>query len=211
MVAAVKCRAGITRGVRRRGGEPPAANSPFRPGEEWSAFDKAVSTVHARSAWNAGEARLILEEEAKREGGLLPALHRLMERFGHIPEEADAAIAQVFNLSRAEVQGVISFYHDFRREPAGRHILRLCRAEACQSRGGRELATRFLERSGLGWGETTPDGALTLEPVYCLGLCAVAPAALFDDEPHGRLDAERLEALLGRARGLSGGMAEGGR
>lgn len=156
--------------------------------------------MHGRSAWNAEAARHILEEEAKREGGLLPALHRLMEQFGHIPEEADAAIAAAFNLSRAEVRGVISFYHDFRREPAGRHVLRLCRAEACQSQGGRELAAHFLKSSGVQWGETTPDGALTLEPVYCLGLCAVAPAALFDDTPIGRLDAEGLAALLERAR-----------
>lgn len=161
----------------------------------------AIGTSQVKPGWNGAEARPILEEEARREGGLLPALHRLMERFGHIPEEADALIAEVFNISRAEVKGVISFYHDFRREPAGRHILRLCRAEACQSQGGRELARRFREISGLDWGDTSPEGALTLEPVYCLGLCAVAPAALFDDEPVGRLDGTRLEELLARARG----------
>ncbi|OYV25709.1 MAG: hypothetical protein B7X08_04530 [Acidocella sp. 20-63-7] len=104
-------------------------------------------------------------------------------------------VAQKLNLTRAEVYGVVSFYHDFRREPAGRHVLKLCRAEACQSMGSENNAAHLLNRLGLDWGETTADGRLTVEAVYCLGLCACAPSAMLDDTIHGRLDAPALEAL----------------
>ena len=109
-------------------------------------------------------------------------------------------VAEALNLTRAEMHGIVTFYHDFRREPPGRHVLKLCRAEACQSMGGDALAARTKERLGIGWGETARDGSLTLEPVYCLGLCACAPAALLDGRPVGRLDALRLDALLAGAR-----------
>ena len=126
---------------------------------------------------------------------MLPILHAIQEEFGYIPREAEPVIAAALNLTRAEVHGVISFYHDFRREPAGRHVLKICRAEACQSMGSEVNAHRLLERLGLDWGETTPDGRITIDAVYCLGLCATAPSALLDGEPVGRLDAARLEAL----------------
>ena len=124
------------------------------------------------------------------------AAETLSARYGHVPEEALPVIAEVLNLSRAEVQGVVSFYHDFRDAPAGRRVIKVCRAEACQAVGAEALAAQLLERAGIGWGETTPDGALTVEPVYCLGLCACGPAALVDGVPRGRLDAGALEALL---------------
>ena len=159
---------------------------------------------HPAAPWDAERAKTLISAEVQREGGLLPALHALMAGFGHVPEAAEPMLADAFNLSRAEIRGVISFYHDFRREPAGRHVLKLCRAEACQSMNGAALAADLLARLGLAWGETTQDGALTVEPVYCLGLCAMSPAALFDGAPFGRLDAGRLDALVSSARGTAG-------
>ena len=145
--------------------------------------------------WDSLAAGDIITAHEALEGPMLPILHAMQERFGCIPEEAIRLIAGRLNLSRAEVHGVVSFYHDFRREPAGRHVLKLCRAEACQSMGGEANAAGLLHRLGLGWGETTPDGRLTVEAVYCLGLCACAPNAMLDGEVHGRLDAGALESL----------------
>ena len=105
-------------------------------------------------------------------------------------------IVEVLNISRADIYGVLTFYHDFRRAPPGRRVVKVCRAEACQSMGGREAAAALLASCNLDWGQTSADGALTIEPVYCLGLCAVAPAALIDGEPLGRADAARLIAAL---------------
>jgi formate dehydrogenase subunit gamma len=105
-------------------------------------------------------------------------------------------IAEVLNLTRAEVHGVVTFYHDFRRAPSGRHVLKLCRAEACQSMGADGLAERACAKLGIGWGETTPDGRLTLDPVYCLGLCATAPSAMIDGKPVGRLSQARLDKMI---------------
>ena len=146
--------------------------------------------------WNEADAAAIIAAHADRPGAMLPLLHALQENFGCVPEPATALIADALNLTRAEVHGVISFYHDFRREPAGRRTLRLCRAEACQSMGADAVAARLLDRLGIGWGETTADGELTVEAVYCLGLCATAPAALLDGEPIGRLDSAVLAEAL---------------
>ncbi|MDB5424713.1 MAG: formate dehydrogenase subunit gamma [Phenylobacterium sp.] len=146
--------------------------------------------------WNADLARAIVEPHLHREGALLPMLHALQAVFGCVPREATAFLAETLNLSRAEVHGVVTFYHDFRETPAGARVVRLCRAEACQSRGAEALAADLLRRLGLDWGETTADGELTVEAVYCLGLCSVAPAAMVDGEPLGRLDAPRLAAAL---------------
>jgi formate dehydrogenase subunit gamma len=150
-------------------------------------------------AWDEARAIEIIDAHKGLEGPMLPIAHALQAAFGCIPREAVPLIAHALNLSRAEVHGTISFYHDFRSEPAGRRTLRLCRAEACQSLGGRALAEDLLARLGIAWGGTTRNGDLTVEPVYCLGLCAVAPAALVDGEPVGRLDPARLAALLGDA------------
>lgn len=147
-------------------------------------------------AWNQADAAAVIAMHALRPGAMLPLLHALQQKFGCVPEAATAMIAEALNLTRAEVHGVISFYHDFRREPAGRRVLRLCRAEACQSMGSEVLAARLLDRLGIGWGETTADGGLTVEAVYCLGLCACSPAALLDGEALGRLsDSSLAEAL----------------
>lgn len=129
-------------------------------------------------------------------GGLLPLLHALQEALGYIPAAAVPAIAQGLQLSRAEVHGVISFYHDFRSAPAGEHILQICRAEACQAMGSRVLEAHAKQRLGIDYGDTTADGAISLEPVYCLGNCACSPSVRLDDEIHARVDPARLDTLL---------------
>jgi formate dehydrogenase subunit gamma len=134
------------------------------------------------------------------EGALLPVLHAVQAEFGHVPQEAVPVLAAGLGLTRAEVHGVISFYHDFREAPAGRHVLRLCRAEACQAMGADRLAQVVRDRLGLDWHETSADGAVTLEPVFCLGLCACAPAAQVDGRLVGRLDETRLQAVLAEVR-----------
>lgn len=142
----------------------------------------------------------IIDQLKSKEGPLLPILHELQEEFGYVPQETLPLIAQALNISRAEVHGVFTFYHDYRDHPAGRHVLKLCRAEACQSMGGDALADRARELLGIDWHGTTADGAVTLEPIYCLGLCACAPAAMLDGEVIGRLDAEQLEEIAAEVR-----------
>ena len=134
------------------------------------------------------------------EGPLLPILHEIQAEFGYVPQESLPVIARELNLSRAEVHGVVSFYHDYRDHPTGRHVLKLCRAEACQSMGGDEVAERIKALLCIDFHQTTMDGAVTLEPVYCLGLCSCAPAAMFDGEVHGRIDADLAQELVAEAR-----------
>jgi formate dehydrogenase subunit gamma len=155
-----------------------------------------MQTPHVQ-AWDPELAGRLIAGHLGLEGPLLPVLHELQAAFGCVPHEAIPLVAQALNLSRAEVHGVVSFYADFRGMPHGRRVVKVCRAEACQSMGGEAAARAMLSRLGIDWGGTTPDGAVTVETVYCLGLCAVAPAALIDGEPIGRLDAERLvEAVV---------------
>ncbi|GBQ41672.1 formate dehydrogenase subunit gamma [Acidocella aminolytica] len=149
--------------------------------------------------WNLQRAQEIIARHKAQEGPMLPILHELQDRFGSIGEEAIRLVAQSLNITRAEVYGVVSFYHDFRQAPAGRHVLKICRAEACQSMGGEDYAAALLHSLGLEWGQTTKDGRLTIEPVYCLGLCACAPNAMLDGQPRARLDATTLQALAGEA------------
>ena len=122
------------------------------------------------------------------EGPLLPILHAIQADFGHVPQSAIPQIAAALTLSKAEVHGVISFYHDFGEAPAGRHVIKLCRAEACQAVGADAVAGRIKAALGVDWHETTPDGRVTLEPVFCLGLCACGPAAMVDGQLVGRCD-----------------------
>ena len=142
----------------------------------------------------------ILTAHAGMEGPLLPILHAVQAEFGHVPQEALPVIAKSLNLSRAEVHGVMSFYHDFREEPAGKHVMKLCRAEACQSMGADRIAAHAKARLGVDWHGTTLDGAVTLEPIFCLGLCACAPAAMVDGKLVGRVDEARFDALLAGVR-----------
>ena len=130
------------------------------------------------------------------EGPLLPILHDLQHEFGFVPETAVPLIAAELNIGRAEVHGVVSFYHDFRDAPAGKHVVKICRAEACQSVGANALSDHALAKLGGDWHMTTPNGNITIEPVYCLGLCACGPAVLVDDQLEGRVDAARMDEIL---------------
>jgi formate dehydrogenase subunit gamma len=149
--------------------------------------------------WNAARGAEIIAEHSQLEGATLVILHALQEAFGYVPEPAVPMIASALNLSRAEVHGVFTFYHDFRREPAGRHVLKLCRAEACQAAGGDVLAARAEAQLGITIGNTTADERVTLEPIYCLGLCATAPSAMLDGRVVGRLNEARIDALIAEA------------
>ena len=137
-----------------------------------------------------------IESHSGKIGALLPVLHSIQDKLGHIPPESIPMIGRAMNLSRAEVHGVMSFYHDFRSEPAGEHILHLCRAEACQAMGSRELEDHVKERLGIDYGETTSDGLFTLEPVYCLGNCACSPSLRVNDDLHARVTAETFDELI---------------
>lgn len=157
-------------------------------------------TIHIAEGDIAARTRSIVADLRFLEGPLLPILHEVQEEFGYVPQEALPIIAEELNLSRAEVHGVMTFYHDYRDHPAGRHVLKLCRAEACQSMGGDAVAERVKRLLGIDFHQTTLDGSVTLEPVYCLGLCACAPAAMLDGEVHGRVDDQMAAELVAEAR-----------
>jgi formate dehydrogenase subunit gamma len=142
----------------------------------------------------------IIADLKRLEGPLLPILHGLQEEFGYVPQESLPVIAEALNISKAEVHGVVTFYHDYRAHPAGRHVLKLCQAEACQSMGSDAIAAQVKQLLGIGFHETAKDGSVTLEPVYCLGLCACAPSAMLDGEVIGRLDAEKLDDIVEAVR-----------
>jgi formate dehydrogenase subunit gamma len=150
--------------------------------------------------WDATRGAEIIAQHTHLEGATLVILHALQQAFGHVPEPAIPLVASALNLSRAEVHGVFTFYHDFRREPAGRHVLKLCRAEACQAAGGDALAARVEAKLGIAMGNTTADERVTLEPIYCLGLCATAPSAMLDGRVVGRLNEARIDALVAEAQ-----------
>jgi len=151
------------------------------------------------NAWSAASAAEIIEAHDATDGPLLPILHDLQAAFGFVPQQAVPLVAAALNLSRAEVHGVVSFYHDFRSEPAGRTVVKLCRAEACQARGGRAVEQAAVAALCVPMGETTADGAVSLEAVYCLGLCASGPAALVDGAPVARLTPDAMVDLLREA------------
>ena len=141
----------------------------------------------------------VLARHAGEPGGLLPILHEIQDRLGHIPREVVVQIADALNLSRAEVHGVITYYHHFRYEPPGRHLVQVCRAEACQAMGCEALVAQVEDRLGLACGDTTADGRVTFEAVYCLGLCATGPSGMLDGRLVGRLTGPKLDALLEEA------------
>jgi formate dehydrogenase subunit gamma len=150
--------------------------------------------------WDETRGAEIIAEHSKQEGATLVMLHALQDAFGYVPAAAIPMVAHALNLSRAEVHGVFTFYHDFRHKPAGRHVLKLCRAEACQAAGGDALAARAEAKLGVLLGGTTADDRVTLEPIYCLGLCATAPSAMLDGRLIGRLDEKRIDALVAEAQ-----------
>ncbi len=157
-------------------------------------------SIHIASGDIAERTRAIVAGLRSLEGPLLPILHEVQDEFGYVPQEALPVIAGELNLSRAEVHGVMTFYHDYRDHPTGRHVLKLCRAEACQSMGGDAIAEHVKRLLGLDFHQTALDGSVTLEPVYCLGLCACAPAAMLDGEVHGRIDEETVAEPVAEVR-----------
>lgn len=150
--------------------------------------------------WSPERGAEIIAAHTQLEGPTIVILHAMQDAFGYVPEPAIPMIAEALNLSRAEVYGVFTFYHDFRHEPAGKRVLKLCRAEACQAAGGDALAAHAEKKLGIAIGNTTPDGRVTFEPIYCLGLCAVAPSAMLDGRVVGRLDTQGLDALVSEAQ-----------
>jgi len=138
----------------------------------------------------------IVAEHAGQIGALMPVLHAVQEHFGYVPEAAVPVLAGALNLSRAEVHGVIHFYHDFRKTPPGKHIIQVCRAEACQAMGSQALETHIKDLLGIDFGQTSADGKFSLEPVYCLGNCACTPSVRIDDDVHARVTPQRFEQLL---------------
>ena len=148
--------------------------------------------------WSLEKAVEVIATKADMDGALMPVLHALNATFGYVPDEAVPLIAGALNLSRADVHGVLTFYHDFRRSPPPRHVVKLCQAEACQARGSRALTAHAEKKLGT---HIDPHGhanakGVSLEPIYCLGLCASGPSALIDGRPHARLTNARLDALL---------------
>jgi formate dehydrogenase subunit gamma len=143
-----------------------------------------------------GRVRELVDRHGGRPGALLPILHDVQRQFGYVPDEAVPVIAKALNLSRAEVHGVITFYHWFRRKPGGRQVLYVCRAEACQAMGARELENHAKARLQVDFHETTADGRFTLEPIYCLGNCACSPAVMIDEDVHGRVTPEKFDELI---------------
>ena len=157
-------------------------------------------TMQPASTEIASRTAAIIQEMRGLEGPLLPILHGIQEEFGHVPQDSLPVIAEALNISRAEVHGVVSFYHDYRSHPAGRHVLKLCQAESCQSMGSDAVAAKIKQLLGIGFHETTRDGSVTLEPVYCLGLCACSPSAMLDGEVIGRLDDTKIEEIVAEVR-----------
>ena len=150
--------------------------------------------------WNAERASEIIAQRRHLEGAALPILHALQETFGCVPEAAVPMVAEALNLSRAELHGTVTFYHDFRKEPPGRRVLKLCRAESCQAAGGDAIVARAEQKLGVEMGGTTIDRRVTLEAVYCLGLCHSSPAAMLDSHVFGMLDEEKLDVLVKAAQ-----------
>ena len=153
----------------------------------------------ATAPWTPAVQRA-LDEHKARPGALLPILHEIQQHVGHVPPEAVPVIADALNLSRADVHGVVTFYHDFRDHPAGRHVLKVCLAESCQAVGCDHLLAHAKQRLGVELHGTSADGAVTLEPVYCLGNCALSPALMVDGDVVGRATPEKLDGLLAELR-----------
>ena len=143
----------------------------------------------------------IVADMKGRPGPLLEVLHAIQSELGYVPDGAVPLVAQGLNISRAEVHGVVTFYHYFRRTPPGKRVVSLCRAEACQSMGADALAEHAKRKLGVDFHETTPDGEISLEPVYCLGNCACSPAAMVDGRLYGRLTPERFDAMIAERGG----------
>lgn len=157
--------------------------------------------VREFAAWDEGQANEVIDALKDLAGAGLPVLHALQHEFGYIHDDAIPLVAEALNLSKAEIVGVVEFYTDFRRTPPARHTVRVCLAEACQSMGSARVVAELTSSLGIGIGEVTPDQAVEIEAVYCLGNCALAPAMVVDGKLFGRLQpgvaAHRLAGRLG--------------
>ena len=158
-----------------------------------------MSGLAAAKSWDRAAALSIVQEKKSLDGALMPILHALNDEFGYVDASIVPVIADELNLSRAEVHGVLTFYHDFRKSPGGRHVVKICRAEACQSMQGRELEAHIKRHLKVELGETTPDKKITFEAVYCLGLCACAPSLMVDGKLHGRVTPEKFDRIIAEA------------
>ena len=156
--------------------------------------------LSGRAAFDVDLARTLIDRKRTLPGATLPILHDLLEQFGYIDDAAIPLIADALNISRAETVGVVSFYHDFRRSPSDGRVLKLCRAESCQAMGCEDLVSHLAVRHGLTVDGADEDSGIRAESVYCLGNCALSPAALIDGEPIGRLDRDRLDAIVAGAQ-----------
>jgi formate dehydrogenase subunit gamma len=158
--------------------------------------------LSGRTAFDVDLARTLIDRKCATPGATLPILHELQEQFGYIDDAAIPLIADALNVSRAEALGVVSFYHDFRRSPVDGRVLKLCRAESCQAMGCEDLVSHLATQHGVAVGGADGGSSeIHVESVYCLGNCALSPAALLDGEPIGRLDRDRLDAIVAGARG----------
>ena len=154
-----------------------------------------------RRPWDRAQVEAVIAEKSAEPGAALSILHALQERFGYIDDDAIPAVAQALNLSKAEVIGVVSFYHDFRRAPVDGAVLKLCRAESCQALGCEDLVAHLARAHGVTVDATEAGAPLVVETVYCLGNCALSPAALLEGEPIGRLDAHAIDEIVARSVG----------
>jgi len=165
---------------------------------------RAIAVTVERASRLASAERQAIQEAIAQlrtlDGPLIPVLHRIQEVLGFVPPDGIPLIASELNLSRAEVHGVMSFYHYFRSEPPGRHVIHLCRAEACQSVGAAALEAHAKKTLGIAFHQTTADGAVSLEPVYCLGNCALGPSVMVDNQLEGRVSPRRFDELVAAAR-----------
>ena len=157
--------------------------------------------MHSSSPRELDLVRKIVERHGARQGAMLPVLHEVQECLGFIPPDVVPLIAEGLNVSRAEVHGVITFYHHFRQTPPGRHLIQVCRAEACQAVGAEQLAAHIGRRVGCEFRETSDDGNFSLEPVYCLGQCATGPAVMIDGVVHARVSTSHFDMLLAAGAG----------
>lgn len=163
-----------------------------------------MSGTGSGADWDAISARRIVADRKHLDGALMPILHALQEHFGYVDAAAVPVIADELNLSRAEVHGVLSFYHDFRKAAPGRHVVKVCRAESCQAVGGRELEERAKRRLKTEFGQTSADKRFTLDAIYCFGNCACSPAVMIDGKLHGKVTPEKFDALIDAATGKTG-------
>ena len=160
-----------------------------------------MQTPQNEPAWDPATVAAIVKAHQDMPGAMLPILHAIQDSVGHIPAAAVPLIADALNVSRAEVHGVITYYDHFRQQPAARHVVRVCRAEACQARGAEALAGHVRDTLGCDFHGTSADGRVALEPVYCLGHCAVGPNIAIDDQPYARVSLARFDALLASCGG----------